>query len=64
MSTQGQQTPRTYTARQVAQILQMPIAEVYRAGASGEIPGRIRIGRRTRFAADVIDRLVMAAEAA
>ena len=58
----GSQTPptlpRTYTAEQVAEILQIPLTEVYRAGAAGDLPGRIRVGRRTRFNADVIDRLV------
>ena len=50
--------PRTYTAEEVSQILQIPLIEVYRAGAAGEIPGRIRVGRRTRFNADAIDRLI------
>lgn len=57
MSTEARTLPRTYTAEEVSKILQIPVIEVYRAGAAGEIPGRIRIGRRTRFAADVIDRL-------
>lgn len=44
---------RTYTAPQIAQILQMPVDEVYRIGE--EIPGRLKIGRRTRWDADAFD---------
>lgn len=44
---------RTYKAAQIAAILQMPVDEVYRTGR--EIPGRIRIGRRTRWDADTFD---------
>lgn len=50
--------PRTYTAQQVAGILQMDVREVYRGGANGVIPGRRQIGGRTRFDAEVIDALV------
>ena len=50
--------PRTYTAEEVSQMLRIPLIEVYRAGAAGEIPGRIRVGRRTRFNADAIDRWI------
>jgi predicted DNA-binding transcriptional regulator AlpA len=53
-----QRPPRTYTAQQVSEILQIPVTEVYREGAAGAIPGRFRIGRRTRFNASVIDELV------
>ena len=55
-------TPRTYTATEVADILQIPITEVYRAAAAGAIPGRIRIGRRTRFNAAAIDCFVTGTE--
>lgn len=34
----------------------MPVLEVYRAGKARQIPGRIRIGNRTRFLTEVIDR--------
>lgn len=47
--------PRTYTAKQLAEILQMPLAEVYRDGKSNVIPGRVRIGGRTRWHADTVD---------
>ena len=47
-------TRRTYSAPQLAEILQMPLDEVYRAG--DDIPGRIRIGRRTRWDAERVDR--------
>jgi hypothetical protein len=47
--------PRTYTAKQLAEILQIPACEVYRDGAAGIIPGRIRVGGRTRWSADIID---------
>jgi predicted DNA-binding transcriptional regulator AlpA len=50
--------PWTYTAHEVSVILQIPVTEVYRGGADGTIPGRIRIGRRTRFAASIIDDFV------
>jgi hypothetical protein len=48
-----QATPRTYTAAQIAGILQIPLDEVYRMGNG--IPGRFKIGGRTRWRADVVD---------
>jgi predicted DNA-binding transcriptional regulator AlpA len=54
---------RVYRAEEVAYILQMRVTEVYRAAKAGELPGRIRIGRRTRFAKAEIDRLVRARKA-
>lgn len=47
--------PRTYTAKEVGEILKIPVTEVYRDGANGTIPGRIRIGGRTRFSGAIID---------
>lgn len=47
--------PRTYTAKQLSAILQMPVCEVYRDGASQIIPGRIRVGGRTRWNAEIVD---------
>ena len=47
-----------YTAKDVAEIFRMPLTEVYRAAKAGEIPGRIRVGGRTRFCAAVIDAFV------
>lgn len=44
---------RTYKAAQIAAILQMPVNEVYRAG--DDIPGRIKVGRRTRWDAATFD---------
>jgi predicted DNA-binding transcriptional regulator AlpA len=45
--------PRTYTAEQIATILQVPRDEVYRMGES--IPGRFRLGGRTRWRAADVD---------
>ncbi len=54
--------PGTYTAAQVSEILQIPVTEVYRAASAGEIPGRIRIGNRTRFSQRIIDALANGAD--
>lgn len=56
--------PKTYTAKEVATILQMKPREVYRAAKARLLPGRITIGGRTRFSAAVIDRLAAGEEAA
>ena len=48
--------PRTYTAKQMSEILQMPVREVYRSSLAGLIPGRFQVGGRTRWNADAIDR--------
>ncbi|MHB1170648.1 MAG: helix-turn-helix transcriptional regulator [Longimicrobiales bacterium] len=47
--------PRTYTAAQIGLILQIRTEEIYRMGARGEIPGRIRLGGRTRWLADAVE---------
>lgn len=56
--------PRTYTAEQVAKIFQIPTKAVYVMGAAGGLPGRITIGNRTRFWADIIDGMSRGDEAA
>jgi len=48
--------PRTYTAKQMSEILQKPIREVYRSSLAGLIPGRFQVGGTTRWNADVVDR--------
>ncbi len=53
MSNPKQALPRTYTARQLAEILQVPVTEIYRGGK--KIPGRFILGGRTRWNADVVD---------
>ena len=49
---------KVYTAQEVADLLRIPKTEVYRAAKHGDIPGRIRVGGRTRFAAAAIDAFV------
>lgn len=56
--------PRTYTAKEIADFLKMPVTEVYRDGANGTIPGRIRIGGRTRFSGAIIDEWLSGGEEA
>jgi len=51
-------TPRTYTARQLSDILQMTVREVYRSSIARLIPGRFQVGGRTRWNADVVDRWI------
>ena len=47
-----------YTASEVGELLRMPVTEVYRAAKAGDIPGRIKVGGRTRFSAAVIDAFI------
>lgn len=50
--------PHTYTAKQVATILQIPLNEVYRGAKNGTIPGRVEFGGRVRFNGSAIDALL------
>lgn len=47
---------KTYTAKQIAKILQIPVDEVYRMG--NDIPGRFKVGRRTRWNSGTVDRWI------
>jgi len=56
--------PRTYMAKQMSEILQIPVREVYRSSLAGLIPGRFQVGARTRWNADVVDRWLSGEERA
>ena len=54
MSNSNKALPRTYTAQELSEMLQIPVTEIYRDGRM--IPGRFTIGgRRRRWNADVVD---------
>jgi len=44
------------SSRQVALALLLPVRSVYQLARLGQIPGVIRLGRRVRFDADVVER--------
>ncbi len=48
--------PRTYTAKQMSEILQMPVREVYRSSLARRIPVRFQVGGRTLWNSDVVYR--------
>lgn len=48
--------PQLISSRQLAICLVVPVRSVYQLARDGRIPGVIRIGRRVRFDAAVIER--------
>jgi len=49
--------PPALTAKQVAQVLQIPVKTVYDLGVRGELP-RVKIGRTVRFPKKQIEALL------
>ncbi len=50
------QVRQLISSRQVASALVLPVRSVYQLARQGRIPGVIRLGRRVRFDAAVVER--------